>query len=57
MDMLDQLSERERCAIFEYRFNGRKQPEIAAEMGISPARVHALIQRSDKHLILQLNIA
>ena len=57
VDMLDQLPERERCAIVGHRLNGRKQTEIATEIGISPARVHAPVQRSHRHLITQLDIA
>lgn len=55
IDMIHQLPEREKHAILQYRLNGRRQTEIAAELGVSPVRVHTLIQRAHQRLATQLD--
>lgn len=48
------LSPHQRHAIIEHRLKARKQSEIAAEMGISPAYVHALIRVAHDRLLTEI---
>jgi RNA polymerase sigma-70 factor (ECF subfamily) len=48
------LPETQKHAFTEHRLKARRQNEIASEMGLSPARVHALIHSAQAYLANEL---
>jgi len=48
------LPETQKHAFTEHRLKARRQNEIASEMGLSPARVHALIHAAQTYLANEL---
>lgn len=50
IDALHALPESHRRVFLNYRLNARRQNEIARELGLSPARIHAIISRTHEKL-------